>query len=257
MITRALLLAAGRGSRLAPLTDDRPKCLVPLLGRPLLEYQIAALRHAGVTDIAIVGGYRHERLEPFVDTRFVNPRWDQGNMVVSLACAAEWLAAGDSLVCYTDIVYAAAAIDTLARSRGDIVITYDPHWLDLWSARFAEPLRDAESFAVDATGRLTDIGRKNAALEDIGGQYMGLVKLSRHGWQTVASHLRGLPPDTLDRLDMTALFGRLLGEGVRIDAVAAPWPWAEVDSPDDLALYQSAPRFLGLRQMLQQPVVQP
>ena len=250
MITRALLLAAGRGARLAPLTDDRPKCLVPLLGRPLLEYQIAALRLAGVTDIAIVGGYRDERLEPYVATRFINTRWDQGNMVVSLACAAEWLAAGDSLVCYTDIVYAAAAVGRLARSPGDIAITYDPNWLQLWSARFSEPLHDAESFAIDTDGRLTAIGRKNAALHDIRGQYMGLVKLTRAGWRTIADYLRTLAPETVDRLDVTALLARLLGDGIRVDTVPAPWPWAEVDNAADLALYEQDLRFAELREML-------
>jgi choline kinase len=250
LITRALLLAAGRGSRLAPLTDDRPKCLVPLLGRPLLEYQIAALRRAGITDIAIVGGYRHECLEPFVATRFLNPRWAQSNMVVSLACAAEWLAAGDSLVCYTDIVYAADAVGTLARNPGDIAITYDPNWLQLWSARFSEPLQDAESFAVDEAGRLIGIGRKNASLHDIHGQYMGLVKLTRAGWRTITDYLRTLTPETVDRLDVTALLARLLDNGVRVDTVPAPWPWVEVDNAADLALYEQDVRFAELRAML-------
>lgn len=257
MTARALLLAAGRGSRLAPLTDDRPKCLVPLLGHPLLEYQLAALRSAGVADIAIVGGYRHECLAPYVETRFVNPRWAASNMVVSLQAAADWLAAGTSLVCYTDIVYPPAAIKALAQAAGDIAVTYDPDWLDLWSARFDEPLLDAESFRLGSEGQLVEIGRKNAALDDIRGQYMGLIRLTRAGWRTISDRLRMLAPDALDRLDMTGLFGQLLAAGIRIDAVAAPWPWAEVDNAADLALYEGDPRFARLRQLLQGLLTKP
>ncbi|MFZ9450262.1 MAG: NTP transferase domain-containing protein, partial [Alphaproteobacteria bacterium] len=59
---RAIILAAGRGSRMRQLTDERPKCLVPLRGRPLLEWQLEALRGAGIREIGIVTGYRREML---------------------------------------------------------------------------------------------------------------------------------------------------------------------------------------------------
>jgi L-glutamine-phosphate cytidylyltransferase len=250
MIRRALLLAAGRGARLAPLTDERPKCLVPLLGRPLLEHQLAALRSAGIADIAIVGGYHHDCLRSYTATLYVNERWQQSNMVVSLLTAAAWFDDGDSLVCYTDILYSPAAIAALAKAPGNIALSYDPHWLDLWSARFDNPLLDAESFSVDAQGRLVDIGSKTDSTAQIGGQYMGLVKLTRSGWQTVANYLKSLPAEVLDRLDMTALFARLLTMRVAIDTVSAPWPWAEVDTPADLVLYGNDPRFADLRRQL-------
>jgi L-glutamine-phosphate cytidylyltransferase len=60
---RALILAAGRGSRLGHLGADRPKCLVKLAGKPLIERQIAALRRGGVDEIGIVRGYRAEMLD--------------------------------------------------------------------------------------------------------------------------------------------------------------------------------------------------
>ena len=59
---RGLILAAGRGSRMGPLGDDRPKCMVELNGRPLLDRQIAALRRGGVEEVGIVRGYRAEIL---------------------------------------------------------------------------------------------------------------------------------------------------------------------------------------------------
>lgn len=250
MTHRALLLAAGRGSRLAPLTDDRPKCLVPLLGRPLLEHQLTALAEAGIPEVAAVGGYRRECLAPYCATQYANERWQNSNMVVSLLAASPWLAAGDSLVCYTDIVYSAQAVQTLAQSPADIAINFDPNWLKLWSARFADPLLDAETFVIDASGRLLDIGRRTSSLADIRGQYMGLIKLTPAGWRIIAGHLARLAPEIVDKLDMTALFARLIADGVTITAVPTPWPWAEVDQADDIALYENDPRFADLRAML-------
>ena len=59
---RAVILAAGRGSRMGPMGNDRPKCLVKLDDRPLLDRQIAALRRGGVNEIGVVRGYRAEML---------------------------------------------------------------------------------------------------------------------------------------------------------------------------------------------------
>ena len=95
---KALILAAGRGSRLRELTDDRPKCLVSLAGRPLLRWQHDALCAAGAKDVLVVRGYLAERLVPeaagLPSGAFAtvdNPRWAQCNMLASLLCAAPWL----------------------------------------------------------------------------------------------------------------------------------------------------------------------
>ena len=95
---QALILAAGRGSRLRELTDDRPKCLVPLAGKPLLRWQYDALRAAGARQVLVVRGYLAERLVPeaagLPSGAFAtvdNPRWAQCNMLASLLCAGPWL----------------------------------------------------------------------------------------------------------------------------------------------------------------------
>ena len=93
---RALILAAGRGSRMGALGDDRPKCLVELDGKPLLERQRAALARGGADEIGIVRGYRSDMLNLPGITCFDNPRWAETNMVMSLAAAAEWLRAARS-----------------------------------------------------------------------------------------------------------------------------------------------------------------
>lgn len=65
---KAIILSAGLGSRLLPLTADRPKSLVPIAGRPILAHQLAGLAEAGIRDVAIVGGYRFDKLVEFVDS---------------------------------------------------------------------------------------------------------------------------------------------------------------------------------------------
>lgn len=235
---RALILAAGRGSRMGALTDERPKCLVELHGRPLLAWQLEALVAGGADEVGLVTGYRAEDLALRARHTFHNPRWADTNMVRTLACAAEWLREGPCLVSYADIVYSAQAVRALVESSGDLALTYDPDWLALWRERFADPLEDAETFRTDGRGRLLEIGARASSVDEIQGQFMGLLRFTPPAWERVEALLRSLPPDQADRLDTTALLSRLIAEGEDVRAVPAPGPWGEADSATDLAVLE-------------------
>lgn len=235
---RALILAAGRGRRLGAATSDRPKGLVELRGRPLIAWQLDALRSAGVEEVAIVRGYRGDALA-FEATWFDNPRWAETNMVSSLACAEAWLAAGPCLVSYADIVYAPEAARILRDAPGDVALAYDTRWLELWRERFDDPLVDAESFRVDAAGVLREIGGRAESVDAIGGQYMGLLKLTPAGAARLLARHRALPGAERDRIDVTALLALLVREGEEIRAVPFDGWWCEVDSPSDLRVAEA------------------
>jgi choline kinase len=237
---RAVILAAGRGSRMGATGDDRPKCLVELEGRPLLDRQIAALRRGGVEEIGIVRGYRAEMLNFPGLSYFDNERWAQTNMVMSLAEAAKWLQSGPVVVSYADIFYRADLVRGLANASGALVISYDRAWRHLWTRRFADPLSDAETFRIDAAGELLEIGGRTANIEDIEGQYMGLLKFTPAAWSVVAALLAALDQPTRDRLDMTGLLRRLLaGRTIPITTFGTDGQWGEIDNPGDVALYQT------------------
>lgn len=237
-MTQGIILAAGRGSRMRAQTEDKPKCRVSIAGQTLLDWQLAALRAAGLANVLVVRGYLAERLQGDFDT-VDNPRWSQSNMVVTLTCAAERLSQGPCVVSYSDIVYRAEHVRKLLAAEGDIRITYDLDWEALWSLRFPDPLADAETFDAPG-GRLREIGNRPQSRADIKGQYMGLLYFTPRGWNVVREHLDSLPGAELDRLDMTALLKRLLARDVAITAVPVRGGWCEVDSESDLAAYEDA-----------------
>ena len=96
---KAIILAAGQGSRLLPLTADRPKCLVPVGGKTILEHQLASLRAAGIDDVTVVGGYRFDRLTEFAErlpaaerpTLIYNPFFAVSSSIGSVWAARELL----------------------------------------------------------------------------------------------------------------------------------------------------------------------
>lgn len=236
---RALILAAGRGSRMRYLTDDRPKGLVELHGTPLIARQRAALTAAGATEIGIVTGYRADLLAPYADVTFHNPDWETTQMVTSLARAADWLTAGPVIVSYSDIFYDAPTVTALMAAETPVAMTYDPDWEALWSGRFDDPLDDAETFRLTPDGQhLAEIGNRPQSLEEIEGQYMGLLRFTPAGWAAVEAVRAGLDDAARDRLHMTGLLQHLIAKGASIAAVPCRGPWGEIDSVEDLAFYE-------------------
>jgi choline kinase len=237
---RAVILAAGRGSRLGHLGADRPKCLVELEGKPLLERQVAALRRGGVDEIGVVRGYRAEMIDFPGLAWFANERWAETNIVMSLAVAAPWLRSGPVIVSYADIFYRSQLVRDLADTPGQLVVGFDRAWRRLWTRRFTDPLADAETFRIDAAGQLIEIGGKTTRIEEIEGQYMGLLKFTPPAWSVVESLLAKLDAPIRDRLDMTGLLRLLLaGEDPSIGTFGTDGQWGEIDNPEDVALYQS------------------
>jgi choline kinase len=112
---RAILLSAGRGTRLGELTLDRPKCLLNFSGRTLLDWQIASLRACGIEDIVVVTGFGAARVAREVDagiTTFYNPFYQVADNLASLWLAREYMD-HDFLVLNGDTLVAPQIIRTL------------------------------------------------------------------------------------------------------------------------------------------------
>jgi len=232
---KAIILAAGRGSRMKDLTDERPKCLVELRGKVLLDWQLEALRSAGIVEIAIVTGYKRQLLANRGLVEFHNARWAETNMVSSLACAQDWLQAEPCIVSYSDIFYSPMAVQSLITCEASLAVTYDPNWLELWAQRFGDPLLDAESFRLNPDQTLTEIGNKPLSVDEVQGQYMGLLRLTPNGWKEILRIRAGLSSEERDKMHMTGTLQKVIDAGsVEIAAVPYAGEWGEVDSAEDL-----------------------
>ena len=235
---KAIILAAGRGSRMKDLTDERPKCLVELRGKTLLDWQLEALRGAGISEIAIVTGYKRDMLANRGLIEFHNPRWADTQMVSSLACAADWLQTGPCIVSYSDIFYSPLAVQSLMVCPAALAVTYDPNWLELWKQRFGDPLLDAETFRLSSGHTLEEIGNKPQSIDEIQGQYMGLLRFTPEGWAEVLRIRSKLNSEQRDKMHMTGTLQRVIDAG-RLAIAAVPYvgEWGEIDSEADLLTY--------------------
>jgi choline kinase len=217
------------------LTEGLPKCRTVFLGKELIHWQLEALGVPEIDHVAIVRGYLADTFDMDV-TYFENKKWKTTNMVSSLLVAKSWLEVDECIVSYSDIVYSSKIVNKLLAAKGDIVITYDPNWLELWKLRFENPLVDAETFKLDGD-RVIEIGDRANSIEEIDGQYMGLLKFTTKGWAVVSEFLGEYEADVVGRMDMTTLLQGLIRQGSEVIATAIDEPWYEIDTEHDLEMY--------------------
>ena len=243
---RVLILCAGQGTRLKSLTRNRPKCLVPLLNKPLLQHQLAAIECCGIREIGLVTGFAAEQLHPYAATTYHNPHFAQTNMVESLFAARDWFdGSQDLIVAYSDIVYEPRVLRTLIDTPASISTVVDVGgWLSLWEERMDEPLDDLESLKMGPDGTLREIGKKTSRLSEIEGQYVGLTKFSREVQvQTIELYLRLDRAQTYDgqpfsKMYMTSFLQSLIDAGHIVTPARTSGGWLEMDTVDDLKTYE-------------------
>lgn len=237
---RAVILAAGRGSRLHPYTADSPKCLTELGGRSLIDRQLAVLRGAGVDDIVIVTGYYADALALPGTQQHHNADWETTNMVESLFCAEDTFGS-DVIVTYSDIVYEPRVLDALLASTDDVSVVVDRQWRAYWEYRFEDPLSDAESLRLDDNGLITDIGGPVQDIEEIEAQYIGLMRFRGDGVAKLRDtrsrlgdiHRSWMDKRPIQKAYMTDLLMEMILTGTDVTAVPVDAGWLEIDTVED------------------------
>tara|TARA_B100000953_G_scaffold95085_1_gene77722 strand:- start:435 stop:1229 length:795 start_codon:yes stop_codon:yes gene_type:complete len=244
----AIILAAGKGERLQPLTNDKPKCLVELFGKSLLEWQIEAFQSSGITDITIVSGYKSDLINFPEITILKNEKYESTNMVETLFSAKEKML-DSTIVSYGDIIFEKNVLESLINSPNDISVIVDKQWKRLWEKRFQDPLSDAESLIIE-DGCIVEIGQKVNSYEKICGQYIGLMKFQGSGIDLIKRHYEeaknqantGTNPLNaslpFEKSYLTDFLYSLIRGGATIKAVPVNNGWLEIDTLSDLDLYE-------------------
>lgn len=244
-MTKAIILAAGQGTRLRPLTDDKPKCLVELCGTSLLDRQISVLGRCGVDDYLVVAGYRADVIKARGYPYALNPRFDSTNMVSTLFCSRDHFPKDeDLLICYGDIVYQMNNLKAVLAADGPMALMADNNWLEYWALRMNDPLDDVESFVINDKGLVSELGRKVHSMERVHAQYTGLIKVSAAAVGEMASFYDALDRNatydgqSFDNMYMTSFIQRLIDAGWPVRPILVTNGWLEVDAVSDLELYE-------------------
>lgn len=229
---RAIILSAGQGSRLLPLTADRPKCLIEFSGQTLLDWQLDALIANGIDDIVVVVGFRFDQVEARLAARgetraairtLFNPFYQVADNLGSV-----WLAlgemAGDVLILNGDNLIPPTLVARALRSKTPVSVTVD-----------IKDEYDADDMKVRRTGeRLTAIG-KTLPVDSVDAESIGLLVFKGDGPRIFAQAVEAFmrtPEGT--RSWYLKVIDRLAAD-IEIGTVSiAGEPWGEVDFPQDV-----------------------
>jgi choline kinase len=244
---KAIIIGAGRGSRLRHLTEEIPKTLVPVLGRPMLDGILEALAAGGVprSDVVFICGYKAEVIQAaYPDLTYVENRgWEQNNILLSLLCAREHLAGG-FVSTYADIVYRPQIVADLVRSPHDIALACDTDWRRRYVGRSQHPETDAEKLRAEGD-RVVQISRRIPS-EDATGEFIGVMKASAAGASALLAGFDAAQAAfagrefregrTFERAYLIDLLQHMLEGGAAMHKVDTHGGYMEIDTLEDASL---------------------
>jgi choline kinase len=224
-VTKAIILAAGNGSRLRPYTDACPKCLLDVGGRPIIDHQLDGLRRCGIGEVVVVVGYCGDRIREHLGAaaRYIaNPRFESTNSLYSL-----WLARGElrsgAVILNSDVLALPQLYDRLLRSPDPNAILVER------GSGFA-----AEDMKVSLDGdRVVDFG-KDLPSERAHAHNVGVAKFSQSGAAELIECLDRLVAQGHEN-DWAPAAYRAFGSQWPLVAIATDGrPWIEIDYVEDL-----------------------
>jgi len=238
---KIIILAAGKGTRLKPLTDTIPKCMVKLDGKPIIEYQLDLFEKNENFDVSIITGYLQEKVDFIGVKKFYNPNYDTTNMVNTLFCAEKLFDSSDDiLISYGDIVYNEYVLNKIVESDAEVNVVADKCWKTYWQARMNNPLDDAETFKVDEEGFIKELGKQPNSYNDIEAQYIGLIKIRRDVIEKIKDYYHSLDRKKIydgkdiNNMYMTTFLQLIIDNLIKIKPVYICNGWLEVDTLADL-----------------------
>ncbi|MGI9344428.1 MAG: phosphoenolpyruvate mutase [Gammaproteobacteria bacterium] len=238
--SRAIILAASRGTALGELTAKRPKAMVEVRGQPLLGHIVSAYNESGIKDITVVRGYLPEAFDlpalKYVD----NADYADTSELLSLKCALDASAddGSDLYVSFGDVIFKRYIVDGLAEADADIVIAVDTNWQDSVNrGRAADYVSCSEPNSRQAFYR--EIWLENAgetlAEDEIHGEWMGVAKIASAALPKVGELVNEMAADPANRqAKLHHLFDEFVRAGGRVRVIYTTGHWLDVDSLDDV-----------------------
>jgi choline kinase len=233
---KAVILAAGQGTRIRSVHGEHPKCLIKVDNSTILDHQLDALSDAGINDVAIVVGYEKEQIINHVMSRkpsnmqrihFIeNPAFAITNNIYSLWVALEWVRGDSFIVLNADVIFEAHVLDIAVGTNAPISMIVDPLW------------RDETMKVIIHGNRILQMGKK-ISREQFSGTYIGITIFSKAIQALFVQKMGTLISAGRVNDFFNVAVQELVDEGVYVGYTSTDQlAWAEIDDPMDLSFAQ-------------------
>lgn len=240
---KAIILAAGQGTRLKKYTENLPKGMLSFAGKTIIERQIETYRKCGIEDIIIVRGFAADKITYPNVKYYTNEDYENTNMVESLMAAKEEFD-DDIIVSYSDILFNEDLLKGMMAANVDFGCAVDDNWKEYWLKRYGKVDFDTESLAIDEDNNITELGLESPSIDVIDARYIGLLKFSKNGLEIIEDILSEAYENYMDKpwqqsgktvkkAYMTDLLNAIIESGKQVKAIRFVNGWVEFDTNED------------------------
>ena len=240
--TKALIIAAGLGSRLKKHTENLPKCMLDFGGKTLLQRQIDAYNKNNIKDISLVRGYKKEKIN-YKGLRYFENKDYKNNNILNSIFYAEKIINGNIIISYSDILFDPIVVQRTIDSNHDISVVVDIDWRGYYVGRKDHPISEAENVIFNSNNEVEKIGKINTGNEDVHGEFIGMIKLSNRGAETFKEHFHRLKKiywnkpfqraQIFQKAYLTDFIQELVDIGIKVHCVIIESGWKEIDTVED------------------------
>ena len=240
--TKALIIAAGLGSRLKKHTENLPKCMLDFGGKTLLQRQIDAYNKNNIKDISLIRGYKKEKIN-YKGLRYFENKDYKNNNILNSIFYAEKIINGNIIISYSDILFDPIVVQRTIESNHDISVVVDIDWRGYYVGRKDHPISEAENVIFNSNNEVEKIGKINTGNEDVHGEFIGMIKLSNRGAETFKEHFHRLKKiywnkpfqraQIFQKAYLTDFIQELVDIGIKVHCVIIESGWKEIDTVED------------------------
>ena len=251
---KALIIAAGLGSRLKKHTENLPKCMLDFGGKTLLQRQLDSYKKCGIKDISLIRGYKKEKINYKGIKYFENTDYKNNNILNSIFYA-EKVINGNIIISYSDILFDSSVVERTLDTDHDISVVVDIDWRGYYVGRKDHPISEAENVIFNSNNEVEKIGKINKGNDDVHGEFIGMIKLTDRGAKIFKQHFHRLKKiywnkpfqraNTFQNAYLTDMIQELVDIGIKVHCVIIESGWKEIDTVED---YKKA--ILGFKRKL-------
>ena len=239
---KALIIAAGLGSRLKKHTENLPKCMLDFGGKTLLQRQLDSYKKCGIKDISLIRGYKKEKINYKGIKYFENTDYKNNNILNSIFYA-EKVINGNIIISYSDILFNSSVVERTLDTDHDISVVVDIDWRGYYVGRKDHPISEAENVIFNSNNEVEKIGKINTGKEEVHGEFIGMIKLSNRGTEIFKEHFHRLKKiywnkpfqraKIFQKAYLTDFIQELVDIGIKVHCVIIESGWKEIDTVED------------------------
>ena len=241
---KAIIVAAGTGSRLGELAKDTPKSLLDVNGQSILERQISVFKKLGIFDITVIIGPHTEKFT-FKNISFIQDKNYLEHDILSSLMLARSIMHDDIIISYGDVIFDEQVLQSLINFKGSIGLGIDLNWEKNYDEKEQELRQTASTVEIknNSISKIKGNSKSSDYKKQKLGEFVGLMRLSKHGSaifikryeELISSHTGSFhEAPSISQAYFTDMLQELIDNDIEILPIPVQGKWCEIDTIEDL-----------------------